>query len=62
MLNNELIRKILIAIQIIAGKWMNEYKTSIINSVGRPGYTIIGIIFIGVFMYILWYSELRKDC
>lgn len=62
MLNNDFIRRILIFVQIIAGKWINEYKTSIITEIGRPGYTIIGIIFIGTFMYLLWYSEFRKSC
>ena len=62
MLNNDIIRTILIFVQIALGKGITEYRSSIINTIGRPGYTIIGIIFVGIFTYILWYSELRKDC
>ena len=62
MLNNDLIRKIIMIIDLIVGKYMDAYRPTIIYTVGSPVYTIIGIIYVTSFMYMLWYSVLKKDC
>lgn len=62
MLNNDLIRKIIMIIDLIVGKYMDTYRPAIIYTVGSTVYTIVGIIYVVSFMYMLWYSVLKKDC
>lgn len=62
MLNNNIIRDIIMLIQLIVGKYIDIYRPTIIYTIGNPMYTILSIIYIGAFVYMLWYSVLRKDC
>lgn len=62
MLNHDMIRKILIVLQMILAKYFDMYRPAIIYTAGSPFYTIIGFIYVGTLVYMTWYTFFRKDC